>query len=50
MFKLICLSTFKPICYVQYKEDVPLLDKCNLLYSNIKYTLKNKGNLLLYKS
>lgn len=37
MFKLICLSTFKPICYVRYKEDVPLLDKCNLLYSNIKY-------------
>ena len=37
MFKLICLSTFKPICYVRYKEDIPLLDKCNLLYSNIKY-------------
>ena len=37
MFKLICLSTFKPICYVRYKEDVPLLDKCNLLYSYIKY-------------
>ena len=37
MFKLICLSTFKPICYVRYKEDIPLLDKCNLLYFNIKY-------------
>ena len=37
MFKLICLSTFKPICYVRYKEDIPLLDKCNHLYSNIKY-------------
>ena len=37
MFKLICLSTFKPICYVRYKEDIPLLNKCNLLYFNIKY-------------
>lgn len=37
MFKLICLSTFKPICYVRYKEDIPLLDKCNHLYSYIKY-------------
>lgn len=37
MFKLICLSTFKPICYVRYKEDIPLLDKCNHLYFILKY-------------
>ncbi len=57
MFKLICLSTFKPICYVQYKEDIPLLDKCNHLYSNIKYKsilfspyyLLNNYNMLLSK-
>lgn len=57
MFKLICLSTFKPICYVRYKEDIPLLDKCNLLYSNIKYKsilfspyyLLNNYNMLLSK-
>lgn len=45
MFKLICLSTFKPICYVQYKEDVPLLDKCTQIYNNIKYS--NKESILL---
>ena len=57
MFKLICLSTFKPICYVRYKEDIPLLDKCNYLYSNIKYKsilfspyyLLNNYNMLLSK-
>ena len=57
MFKLICLSTFKPICYVRYKEDIPLLDKCNHLYSNIKYKsilfspyyLLNNYNMLLSK-
>lgn len=38
MFKLICLSTFKSIVYVQYEEDLPLIDKCNQIYNNIKYS------------
>ena len=45
MFKLICLSTFKSVGYVQYSEDIPLLDKCNQIYDNLKYS--NREAILL---